>query len=108
MRGSFILSTYPDEKSAEEAAKMAVTGRLAACVNILKVRSIYTWGGRLEEADEYLTLFKTAESKIEALKTAIEAGHPYEVPEVVELPMATVNVKYLEWMIRSVGVDQPM
>jgi len=98
MDGRIVISTYPDRGSAEDAARRLVKERLAACVNILNIRSFYTWRNRLEEAEEYLAIIKTVEERVEELKKAVEDLHPYEVPEVVEVSMKDVSGRYLEWM----------
>lgn len=107
MAGRIVLSTYPDERTVEDIARGVVKEGLAACVNIVKVKSIYSWKKKLEESEEYLAIFKTTVEKVENLKKMVEETHPYEVPEVVEISMAAVNNRYLSWM-KDVTEDQPM
>lgn len=106
MDGRIVISTYPDQTSAEDAARHLVgERRLAACVNLVKIKSFYIWK-KFEESEEYLAIYKTTEKKVRALKKAVEARHPYEVPEVVEISMSDVNSKYLSWLKEVTGDAQ--
>ncbi len=108
MAGRIVISTYPDQDSAEDAARQIVRDkRLAACVNLVKIKSFYIWKKKFEESEEYLAIYKTTEKKVEALKKAVEAQHPYEVPEVAEFSMSDVNSKYLNWLKKVTSGDQP-
>lgn len=76
-----VLTTYQDREKAEEAARMLVGKKLAACVNIIKIeKSIYRWKGKIEENPEYLLIIKTKEKLYQRLETAVKANHPYELP----------------------------
>jgi periplasmic divalent cation tolerance protein len=99
--GCIILSTYPDQVLARNAARQVVESRLAACVNLVKIESIYTWKGKLEAADEYLAIFKTSSAAAENLKEVIRNQHPYEVPEIIELKPQSINKSYLDWLNTS-------
>ncbi len=103
MKGVILISTYPDEASVLKAAKDAVDSRLAACVNIARVRSIYRWEGKVEDAEEYLALFKTTEDSLPRLKEFIASSHPYTVPEIVSIAMDSVSERYMAWMVESIG-----
>ncbi len=99
MDGKMVISTYPDQPAAERAARLLVKElKLAACVNLVKIKSCYIWKNSYEEAEECLAIFKTVEEKIETLKKTIESQHPYEVPEVVEIALKDINNRYLGWM----------
>jgi periplasmic divalent cation tolerance protein len=93
-----ILSTFPSEESAADTARKVVSGRLCACVNFVRVCSIYSWKGKLEEHQECLTLFKTTAKSSKMLKAKIAKSHPYRVPEIVELKMNDVSKPYLSWL----------
>lgn len=97
--GVIIVSTFPNEQSAAEVAFGVVDAKLCACVNLAKVRSIYSWKGRLEDQKECLALFKTTKKSAEKLKTEIARMHPYQVPEIIELGMSDVSRSYLAWMV---------
>jgi len=102
MKGVILISTYPDEESAVNAAKGSVDNMLAACVNIVKVRSIYRWQDKVEDTYEYLALFKTTDDALDRLKEFIIKTHKYTVPEVVTVDMDNVSKSYMEWMISSI------
>lgn len=94
-----VLTTCPDRAAAERLARVLVEGALAACVNVLPgVRSIYRWRGALESADEHLLLIKTAAARYDKLENAIRANHPYELPEVIAVPITAGSNDYLQWI----------
>jgi periplasmic divalent cation tolerance protein len=99
--GTIILSTFPSEESAAGVARKVVGGRLCACVNFAKIRSIYAWRGKVEDQQEFVALFKTTSKSARKLKAEIARLHPYEVPEIVELKMAGVSKSYLSWLVES-------
>jgi len=94
-----VLSTCPDATSAEKIARDLVERRLAACVNILPgLRSIYTWKQACESAEEHLLFIKIQSSAYGAVERAIRALHPYELPEIVGVPIAAALPDYLAWI----------
>ena len=96
-----VLTTCPDAGSAETIADSLVTDGLAACVNILApVRSIYTWKGQLEAAEEYLLLVKSQRLKYEAIEQRILTLHPYALPEIIAIPIASGLAGYLAWIAK--------
>ncbi len=101
MKPVIIVSTYPDQKIVVKTAKELIKKRLAACVNISKISSIYSWKGKIEKTPEYIALFKTTQRKKKQLKEKIKETHPYEVPEIVELNVNSINKPYLSWLIES-------
>ena len=101
MKAVIIVSTYPDQKSVLNTANELVKKRLAACVNFLKISSIYSWKGKIENTDEFLALFKTTQKNKVALKKAIQKMHPYDVPEIAEIDIRSINQSYLKWLIES-------
>ena len=102
--GRIILSTYPDHESAKNFARQVVESRLAACVNLVKIESLYTWKGKLEDAEEYLAIFKTSLEAVDKLKEAIRNQHPYEVPEIIEIEPRNISKSYLDWLKTSTVV----
>jgi periplasmic divalent cation tolerance protein len=99
-----VLSTVETAEDAEGLARMLVAERLAACVNIVPgVSSVYRWKGEVETASERLLVIKTRASRLEALRAALVARHPYELPEVVALPLVGGHLPYLAWLDESVG-----
>jgi periplasmic divalent cation tolerance protein len=100
-RGTIILSTFPSEESVTSIADKVVRNRLCACVNFTKVRSIYSWQGKIEDQQEFIALFKTTAKSAKRLKAEITRLHPYKVPEIVELKMEDVSRLYLSWLAES-------
>ncbi len=94
-----VFTNLPDADSARALARRLVEDRLAACVNVLApCRSIYRWKDALEEADEVPVLIKTTASRYADLEAAIRAHHPYELPEIVAVPVVQGLPDYLGWM----------
>jgi periplasmic divalent cation tolerance protein len=99
-----VLTTVARAEDAERIAEALVERRLAACVNVLPgVRSIYRWKGAVERDEERLLVVKTRADRFDALRDAILALHPYEVPEVVAVPIEAGSPAYLRWLDESVG-----
>lgn len=94
-----ILCTCPDRNTSEKIAKRLVKDRLAACVNIMPgLTSIYTWQDRLETAEEHLMLIKSTKERYPAIEQAIRELHPYELPEIIALPIEQGLPDYLNWI----------
>lgn len=100
-RGTIILSTFPNEESVATVARKVVSNKLCACVNFTKIRSVYSWQGKLEDQAEFIALFKTTAKSAKKLKAEIARLHPYDVPEIVELKMIEVSKSYLSWLVES-------
>jgi periplasmic divalent cation tolerance protein len=96
-----IVSTYPNKKSVNKIANHLVKTKLAACVNITKISSVYTWKGKVENTSEYLALFKTIQKNKKKLKEKIKSTHPYDVPEIAEITVNSINKPYLKWLVDS-------
>jgi periplasmic divalent cation tolerance protein len=98
------LSTVASAEDAERVARELVERRLAACVNIVpRVVSVYRWKGEVQRDDEWLLVIKTRVAAFEKLREALVALHPYEVPELVALPVAAGHLPYLRWIDDSIG-----
>lgn len=94
-----VLCTCPDRDSAHLIAEQLVDQRLAACVNILPgVTSVYRWMGNIEESQEHLLVIKTVSDVLENLVTRINELHPYELPEVIGVPIESGSLDYLNWI----------
>lgn len=94
-----IFCNCPSEATANEIANKLVSDRIAACVNILPgLRSIYLWEGQLCNESEYLLLIKTTAANYSAVETSILATHPYELPEIIAVPINADLPAYLNWM----------
>ena len=93
------ITNLADVASAQKLARTLVEQRLAACVNMLPaVQSIYRWNGAVEEAAEVTLLIKTTAARYAALEQAIQALHPYELPEVIAVPVSAGLPAYLGWI----------
>ena len=101
MKPIIIISTYPNKKSITKIANDLVQNNIIACVNIIKISSIYSWQGKIENASEYLALFKTTQKNKKSLKEKIKATHPYEIPEIAEINITSINKSYLNWLVES-------
>ena len=94
-----VFTTLPSADKAAELAKALVDERLAACANLLPaIRSIYRWQGKLQDENEVLVLLKTRAEHLERLKLRILELHPYEVPEVLAVPVEAGYQPYLDWL----------
>ena len=94
-----VLTTCPDAAAAERIAHALVSERLAACVNVLPIaKSIYLWKGKVESAAEQLLVIKSMARAYRAIQTRILELHPYELPEVIAVPVADGNPNYLAWI----------
>ena len=101
MKPIIIVSTYPDKKSITKISKEFVNDKIVACVNITKISSIYSWQGKIEDTSEYLAIFKTTYKNKKILKQKIKSSHPYDVPEIAEITINSINQSYLKWLIDS-------
>ena len=94
-----VLVTAPSPDQAAELARALVEERLAACGNVLPaIRSIYRWEGKVHDDAEALLVLKTTRGRFEALRDRILALHPYDVPEVIALPVEAGSAAYLAWI----------
>ena len=93
------FATAPDADVAARIARALVEERLVACANLVaNVRSIYRWQGRVEDDSEVMLVLKTHADRVEALAERLRALHPYDVPELVVLPVAGGLAPYLDWV----------
>jgi periplasmic divalent cation tolerance protein len=94
-----VLTTCPDVATAERIAQALVSERLAACVNILPIaKSIYLWKGQLESAAEHLLIIKSMVRGYRMIQKRILDLHPYELPEVIAVPVTGGFADYLAWI----------
>lgn len=97
-----VLCTVPDRDSAEEMANILIADNLAACVNILPgITSVYRWEDKIEQGNELLLVIKTARKTYKALQAKIVDLHPYELPEIIAVPIEDGLPAYLNWLTQS-------
>ena len=94
-----VLVTVPDASVGEAIAKALLSERLAACVNrVGGVRSLFRWQGKLDSADEQLLIVKARRSALPKVEARVKQLHPYEVPELLALPVVAGGAAYLDWL----------
>jgi len=99
MNYRLVISTCPNMEVAESLAGTLVNERLAACVNILPgARSVYEWQGKVEKEEECVLLIKSRSDRIETLTRRLQEEHPYELPELIAVPIETGLSPYLSWI----------
>lgn len=97
-----VLCSCPDEAVADRISRELVTAQLAACVNRLPgMRSVYRWKGVLQDEPEVLLAIKTVRSRYEELEMRLKALHPYEVPEIIAIPVLAGAAPYLAWLAQE-------
>ena len=101
MKPVLIISTYPNKKSISKIANVLVKNQTIACVNISKIDSVYSWNGKIQNLPEYIAIFKTTSKNKTKLKKIIAETHPYDVPEIAQIDVASINKSYLNWLIES-------
>jgi periplasmic divalent cation tolerance protein len=99
-----VLTTTPNAEVAERIGRTVVDERLAACANVVSgVTSIFRWKGAVEREAETLMILKTTTAEVDALSARVIALHPYEVPEVIAIPVERGHAPYIDWVFSSVG-----
>ena len=94
-----VLTNLPDRAAAERLAEALIEKRVAACVNILApCRSVYRWKGGVQRDEEHPVLIKTTAERYPQLEQALRAGHPYELPEIIAVPIERGLPAYLDWV----------
>ena len=99
-----VTTTLPDRVSAEKLAATMVTERLAACAQVSgPISSTYRWQDQIERSEEWYCHLKTTDQRLPALQQRIRELHPYEVPELIAVPISGGDQKYLDWIRTEVG-----
>jgi periplasmic divalent cation tolerance protein len=94
-----VLITIDSEEKAKELQQLLVEHRAAACVQVLgPISSTYWWEGEIEDAQEWMCLAKTQAGQYDRLESLVKENHPYEVPEILAIPVLTGNKEYLDWV----------
>ena len=96
------LSTFPDRETAQRISNQLVTEKLAACANILPaIESVYRWKEKIETGNETLVFFKLSEDQQSTFQEKLRSLHPYEVPEIIFVPVSAGLPEYLRWVINN-------
>jgi periplasmic divalent cation tolerance protein len=96
------ISTFPDAETADRIARTLIEEKFAACANVIPaVHSIYRWKDKIEAAGEVIVLFKTTPDRQTAFQEKLRSLHPYEVPEIIFVPVITGLPEYLRWVAES-------
>ncbi|XP_054157077.1 protein CutA homolog [Oppia nitens] len=100
---SLAYVTAPDDTVAKQIASKLVADQLAACVNIVPgITSVYRWKGNVETDSEVMMIIKTRTDRINELTELVKANHPYEVFELISVPIQNGNPDYLKWLDESI------
>src|SRR5689334_2451837 len=99
-----VLVTAPNAEKAAEIARALVEEKLAACGNVLGgIRSIYAWQGQVHDDPEALLILKAPRARLRELTDRVRALHPYELPEIIALPIEGGSSAYIDWILKSVS-----
>ena len=108
MDNLLVVTNLPDRASAEKLAALLIEQRLAACVNLLPAcGSVYRWRGEIQHDEEHPLLIKTAQDRYAELEVLIRANHPYELPEIIAVPIVHGLPAYLQWIVSETRVGAP-
>ena len=103
-----VTTTLHDRSAADRLASLVVEERLAACAQVFgPVSSTYRWEGRVETADEWYCTLKTTAARLPDLMDRLRAVHPYQIPEIIALPIRQGDAGYLRWIEEVVSVSGP-
>ena len=108
MDSLLVFTNLPDRASAEKLAALLIEQRLAACVNLLApCDSVYRWRGEIQRDEEHPLLIKTTQARYAELETSIRANHPYELPEIIAVPIVHGLTAYLRWVESETRASAP-
>lgn len=97
-----IYCTVPDKRVAKEISKHLIKHRLAACVSSMdRVESVFSWDGEIAKEKEVLLTIKTVRVNFEKIKVLISELHPYQVPEIIAVPIVDCSKEYLQWLVHE-------
>ncbi|MEO5720264.1 MAG: divalent-cation tolerance protein CutA [Chthoniobacterales bacterium] len=102
-----VVSTFPDPETARRISRQMVDEHLAACANLTPtIQSIYRWEGKVEEAQETMVFFKTTPARFPELQARLKSLHPYDVPEIIAVPIRDGLPDYLRWVSENCVADR--
>jgi periplasmic divalent cation tolerance protein len=93
-----VTTTVENSEDAAKLSRLVVEQRLGACVQVIPCQSTYHWQGRIEEAEEWKVMIKTSVQLLAELEKLLVKHHPYDLPEILALPVYWCNSAYLAWM----------
>ena len=105
MRYVMVLSTIDSKSKAQNIAKVLVEQRLAACVQIEQIESIYKWEGKITQEGEYLIRIKSTIDKYNQIESIIKDMHSYDIPQIIQIPITDGYNKYFEWIDKEVAKE---
>lgn len=97
-----VITTAPDQNTAETLAATILDAGLAACIQLIAIQSHYLWKGKREQTQEIALHIKTTTASYPWLETCIKASHPYELPEIIMLPVIAGEQGYLDWITTAI------
>jgi len=100
---SIIITTTPSKKDAKKLAKLLLSKNLCACVQIEKIYSLYRWNETIQKDKEFRLFIKTKNSLFKKIKSTIKENHPYDIPQIIEVPITNGNKEYFDWVDGGVG-----
>jgi len=105
-RYCMVMTTAPDREEAESLADGILNNRLAACVQMADIRSFFLWEGAMQKESEVALYIKTTEARYSDLEAYIQEYHPYDVPEIIRLPVTGGLPGYLNWLDSTTGTSK--
>ena len=93
-----IFVSFPSKKDAEKCINKLLKERVAGCIQLFPIRSSYIWKGKIENEKEWLCIIKTKKRLFSKVEKSIKETHPYEVPEIISIPILKGNKEYLTWL----------
>lgn len=98
---SLIMTTFPNEESAEKCIEILLNEKAAACIQIFPIKSRYVWNGEILKDSEIIVYIKSIKEKHKEIEEIILKNHPYEIPEIIEIDIVNGDKKYLKWIRES-------
>ena len=96
-----VITTTVSPEEAEKLARLLVTDKLAACVQIMPISSYYTWQNALQKDAEYLLMIKSVSQNFHQIEAMIHENHSYEIPEIIQIPITQGSASYLNWLDKN-------
>lgn len=98
---AIVQTTVPSKREARLLSALILEKRLGACVQFMRINSLYRWRGKTESSNEFLVLIKTRQTLANKLIDFIKKRHSYELPEIIATPVSAANPSYAEWVFRE-------